>query len=64
MKVLFRAFRALIVDESGGPLVEYALLAATLGVAMITGTGLLEGGAKTVLTNNANGWVTITVTPP
>jgi Flp pilus assembly pilin Flp len=56
--------RSLLADCEGASLAEYALLAATLGVAMLAGTALIQTNAGAVLNANGTGWQAAAVATP
>lgn len=58
------AFAALLRDERGTSLAEYAFLAATVGMAMIAGTYALESAAGAVIDANAAGWQNAALSAP
>jgi Flp pilus assembly pilin Flp len=63
MEVLAVA-RAVLVDCEGSSLAEYALLAATLGLAMIAGTAAVQTNAGAFLNANDAGWQATAVATP
>lgn len=50
MKMLKSAVQAFIADEGGVTAIEYGLIAALIGVAMVGAAGLLGGKLKDIFT--------------
>jgi Flp pilus assembly pilin Flp len=59
-----RAVCAVLRDDRGSTLAEYAMLSATLGLAMLAGVALLRTNAGNELTAIANGWLSVAQAPP
>jgi Flp pilus assembly pilin Flp len=59
-----RAVCAALRDERGSTLSEYAMLSATLGLAMLAGIAFLRTNAGNELTAVASGWLSVAQAPP
>jgi Flp pilus assembly pilin Flp len=55
---------AVLGDERGTALAEYALISATLGVAMVSGVAVLQANSGRELSATASGWISVALTPP
>jgi pilus assembly protein Flp/PilA len=51
MSNFISAVKAFAADENGVTAIEYGLIAAIVGVAVVTGAGLLSGGLTTLFTD-------------
>jgi Flp pilus assembly pilin Flp len=61
---MIRLFLALLRDETGTSLAEYALVTTALGSIVITGSALLQSGSGTELNATATGWQGLALSPP
>ena len=59
-----KAIVAVLRDERGTTLAEYALISATIGTAMLAGVAVLRSHAGGELSATANGWLSVALTPP
>jgi Flp pilus assembly pilin Flp len=55
-KTWFAAVTSAIRDDRGASLAEYAIVSATLGLAMLAGYLILRTGAGGVLNADSAGW--------
>ena len=55
---------AVLRDERGTSLAEYALISATLGLAMLSGVAALQTYSGRELSATAGGWLSVALTPP
>lgn len=51
---MLRTFRELMSDDSGATAIEYGLIAALVGVALVGGLNALSGGLDTLFTDVGN----------
>jgi pilus assembly protein Flp/PilA len=51
MSNFIAAVKGFIADENGVTAIEYGLIAAIVGVAVVTGAGLLSGGLTSLFTD-------------
>jgi Flp pilus assembly pilin Flp len=56
--------RSTLRDQSGATLAEYAVIAAALGVLMLTALKLIQTETGAQLTTTGNGLTALSVTPP
>jgi len=61
---MLRAFTAMMIDETGAALVEYALVTAAIAVPIIAVTAAIATGAGNALTTTSNGIQSFNQTPP
>lgn len=54
MSNIMSPFKAFIADENGVTAIEYALIAAIVGVAVIAGANLLSDGLTSLFNSIAN----------
>lgn len=55
---------AVLCDETGSTLAEYALLSVYLGAAVIAAVAFVEHQAAGELSATARGWLSVALSPP
>lgn len=61
---MLRAFRAMMIDETGAAMVEYAVVAAAIAVPIIAVTVAIATGAGNALNTTSNGIQSFNQSPP
>ena len=56
LRAIASSLRAIVEDDRGNSLAEYALISFALGASTITAILLLQSAAGTQLNANASGW--------
>jgi Flp pilus assembly pilin Flp len=59
-----RTLLAVLREECGATLAEYALVSVTLGLAMLSGVFALQTITGRELAATAGGWLSVALTPP